>query len=124
MTNKFEMFINGRKIEIPFDINEMFSQLGLQEAIPKPQPLIPISNLTRQIIVSKDTAAREAIIDMNKRITKIEEKLNLRKKIPITPVKKAISKTKATPKTKGKSKVKPKVKEKSKVITKKIIKRK
>ena len=130
MTNNFEMIINGRKIEFPFNIDEMFSQLGQQEAIPHPQSFVPKiptqHSFVRQIITCKDTAVREVVIDINKRLIKIEELLKIRKK---TPAKKIISKTKETPKTKGKSKEKSKttklkVKEKSKVIKKKSGKKK
>ena len=140
MTNNFEMIINGRKIELPFDINEMFSQLdlGLQEATSQPvMPIVhPQHSVVRKIITCKDTAVRDVVIDINKRLIKIEELLKLRKK---APAKKVISKTKETPKTKGKSKEKSKttklkvkkkskeelrIKEKSKVIKKKIGKKK
>ena len=123
MTDNFEMFFNGRKVEFPFDMNEVFSQLDAKKITPSQQFFNHSLFPERQIIVCKDTPAREAITDMNKRIIKIEELLKLRKKIPI---KKTISNIKETSKTKGDLKKKPIVKEKkkSKVIRNKIGKKK
>ena len=126
MTNNFEIFINGRKIEFPFDIDEMFSQLGLQEVTPQPvMPIIhPQHSIVRKIITCKDIAVREVVIEMNKRIMKIEELLKIRKK---TPAKKVISKTKGKTKVKEIPKKKLKVEGKpknSKGIKKKIGKKK
>ena len=150
MADIFEMFINGRKFELPFNMEGLFSQLRdpvinrqftedlqkqnreidqlLAEESRKitPLPLQPKYHFESHVTNYKDLPLREAVINMNKRIIKIEELLKLRTKAPITKTK-VISKTKESSKAKEIPKGKPKVKEKpknSKVTKKKIGKKK
>ena len=151
MTNNIKIMFNGREIELPFNIEELFSQLGSQEGIPSPhpffskstplfteqKPVIPTQQIRRKIAMCKDVPARNVIISLNKRIIKLESLLKVKAsteleeslktpfiKKDILTKKKIISKTKRTPKIKGKSKVKPKAKEKSRMTKKKIGKKK
>lgn len=120
MTDNIEMAFNGRKIELPLDLNELLSQFSSQlvkqeEARPRPQPAPQkqVRHLVEQVVICKDMALRNVVIEMNQRLNKLEELLKQK-----TPAKKIISKTK------GKSKAKPKVKIKSLVKSKSIPKKK
>ena len=139
MTENIKIIFNGQEVELPPQIHELFSQLTQQEAIPSPhpffpkppplfptpKPVLPTQQIVRMITICKDVQVRNIVIELNQRITKIEEQLGIKKPSKKIPTKKKIiSKTKETPETKGKSKVKPKSKEKAKVTKKKIGKKK
>ena len=150
MTENIKIIFNGQEVELPPQIHELFSQLTQQEAIPSPhpffpkppplfptpKPVLPTQQIVKMITICKDVPVRNVVMDLNQRVKRLEELLNVKAsaelekslKIPFTkkkiPTKKIISKTKETPETKGKSKVKPKSKEKAKVTKKKIGKKK
>ncbi len=149
MENNIKIMLNGREIELPFNINELFSQLNQQEDIPgphpsfpKPTPLFPTprpsaiqtKQIVRRITLCKDVPVRNVVMELSQRIAKLEELLNVKASTELeeslkTPFvkkgiptkKKIISKTKEIPKTKGKSKANLKSKKKTKVIKKKKI---
>jgi len=145
MADNLKIMFNGREVELPFNINDIFSQIQKMEQRQPPQeerpqhlpeerpqhlPIAPQRQIIRKITMCKDTAVRNVVIDMNKRLTKLEELLKEKTKSTKetkgtketkstkTNITKTISKAKETPKTKGKSK------EKAKVTKKKIGKKK
>jgi len=135
MTNNIKIKIGDREIDLPFNLEEMFSQLQGKEMnrlfhnrpkelipIPKiPRPQIQSQQVIRKIVHCKDIQVREVVIDMNKRLTKLEKLLEGKTLIKKGIDKqKIISKAKETPKTKGKSKEKPKDNKKSKGTKKKV----
>ena len=151
MTKNIKIIFNGQEVELPPQIHELFSQLTQQEAIPSPHPFFPKppplfpkpklasppQQIVKTIVICKDVPVRNVVIELNQRVTKLEELLKVKASTELekslkTPFvkkgiltkKKIISKTKETPETKGKSKVKPKSKEKAKVTKKKIGKKK
>ena len=156
MTENIQIIIDGKKIELPFNINELFSQLSSQErtpspqqVFPKPQPLFPSNRpqsrfhkqepfcprpksrlrrvrptqqMVKKIIMCKDIPARNVIMDLNKRITKLEELLKALLKVN-KPTKKVVS-TKEVSKSKKIPKTKEILKNKSKIMRKKVGKKK
>ncbi len=146
MEENFKLIVNGKEVEFPFNINDMFAQLvpkemnSSQPTTPKlkqpvkvhplhPSVLPGQHQIIKKVVLCKDTEARNVIIKLNKRIKMLEEILIKKQLIKQRKVKKSsVTKkkvTKSNSNTKGGSKTKGRSKTKAKKIAgKKIGKKK